>query len=504
MKCGSISGNKWTRGPTARSIGFNIAMDERSPITAKVRPNVGSGPDPVEDDPLVELARIVSGRTGSDERRRAVFEEDNRLTEADLARDIEAELISDLQATIAAMNDGGQDGDAPLSDAVEDAPVDPPAQFETQEDPRSGDDSHSAGHSGQGAVAPELSAGAFDDSNGADDPQTAPPDFGPAEAGREAPIAEEGDLDRQSFDTNKEEPPFGAGLFPPIIEPADLMASETQLSGAGDRDEAATPQPRRHRDHRLDAGSDDTAGDPPPRRGPRFYSVVGVIALITIGSAAILATQGGSDPDAPAIVAANDPGANDPVAAEEPAADAVRLAELEAAPQIDGEVAAGVPPDELSRLVRVVTVLADGRILDPADPPLADPALAVPAVPAEAAVPPQEVAAVPVQAPEAEAAPPAEVAALDDPPIAGGAIAPGFYVQVSAQGSEQAAQNQLAEYRARAPDILATQPAVIQRADLPQGIFYRVQFGPLPGRAEADNLMQSLIAVGIDAFVTTN
>ena len=87
-----------------------------------------------------------------------------------------------------------------------------------------------------------------------------------------------------------------AGLFPPIIEPADLMASETQLSGAGDRDEAATPQPRRHRDHRLDAGSDDTAGDPPPRRGPRFYSVVGVIALITIGSAAILATQGGSDP----------------------------------------------------------------------------------------------------------------------------------------------------------------------------------------------------------------
>ena len=83
------------------------------------------------------------------------------------------------------MNDGGQDGDAPLSDAVEDAPVDPPAQFETQEDPRSGDDSHSAGHSGQGAVAPELSAGAFDDSNGADDPQTAPPDFGPAEAGRE-------------------------------------------------------------------------------------------------------------------------------------------------------------------------------------------------------------------------------------------------------------------------------------------------------------------------------
>ena len=86
-------------------------------MTAMARPKTdrGTQPDPVEDDPLVELARIVSGRSTFDEpKRRSVFEDDLGLSEADLARDLEAELLSDLQATFAAAGDADDAEEPPF------------------------------------------------------------------------------------------------------------------------------------------------------------------------------------------------------------------------------------------------------------------------------------------------------------------------------------------------------------------------------------------------------
>jgi cell division protein FtsN len=196
----------------------------------------------------------------------------------------------------------------------------------------------------------------------------------------------------------------------------------------------------------------------------------------------------------------------------------------------------GVAADpDLPRMVRTVTVLPDGTIVNnqmaPADgdaaaanPPQANALLAEPppaAPPADAdpiavgAIDPPAPAAEP--AAEPEPAPAAVVPAPADPapaavatpaaltvanlPTAGDPIAPGFYVQVTAQASEQAAQTQLLDFQARVPGLLGSRPAIIQRAELEQGIFYRVKFGPFDARADAIVLLESLREAGIDGFI---
>ena len=77
-----------------------------------------------------------------------------------------------------------------------------------------------------------------------------------------------------------------------------------------------------------------------------------------------------------------------------------------------------------------------------------------------------------------------------------------YYVQVSTHGTEEAAQAKLRELLAQSPNLFGATPGVIQRADLPQGLFFLVQFGPMVGQANAEALRQSLLAAGIDAFVT--
>jgi hypothetical protein len=206
---------------------------------------------------------------------------------------------------------------------------------------------------------------------------------------------------------------------------------------------------------------------------------------------------------------------------------------------------AGIDPAaaaDLPRMVRTVTVLPDGTIIGhettPADgeaagaAPAAGAALPDPVVanapPAPAPLTPEPAPADPIAAvvnnpaaaaaaapepvplierPAAEAQPllltpaapaPDQVANL---PRVGDPIAPGFYVQVSSQRSEQAAQTQLAALRGQAPSLLGDRPAIIQRIELPErGVFFRVQFGPFSG-ADAQSLLQSLGEVGIDAFV---
>lgn len=57
-----------------------------------------------DEDPLVELARIVAGRPGANgdggRRRTDLADDDRAPAEADLARDLEAELLSDLQSSL--------------------------------------------------------------------------------------------------------------------------------------------------------------------------------------------------------------------------------------------------------------------------------------------------------------------------------------------------------------------------------------------------------------------
>lgn len=57
-----------------------------------------------EADPLAELARMVSGRAPSDPAGRARAEERDRPPEGDVERDLEAELLNDLQASFAALS----------------------------------------------------------------------------------------------------------------------------------------------------------------------------------------------------------------------------------------------------------------------------------------------------------------------------------------------------------------------------------------------------------------
>ncbi|MCC6736337.1 MAG: SPOR domain-containing protein [Bauldia sp.] len=81
----------------------------RAPLRPLGRGANPVAPPPPEDDPLVELARIVSGRPAAAEpaprRRASSLADEPGMSEADLARDLEAELLSDLQASLAAVGD---------------------------------------------------------------------------------------------------------------------------------------------------------------------------------------------------------------------------------------------------------------------------------------------------------------------------------------------------------------------------------------------------------------
>ncbi len=81
-------------------------MADRHDLTSASRRSGASNPgaERTEEDPLVELARIVSGRSAyaDTSRRRSPLTADRTPTDADLARDLEAELLSDLQASFAA------------------------------------------------------------------------------------------------------------------------------------------------------------------------------------------------------------------------------------------------------------------------------------------------------------------------------------------------------------------------------------------------------------------
>lgn len=84
-------------------------MSDRYDPKLSARPPGGRRPDAAapDDDPLAELARIVTGRTtmdpAPDARGRSSSATPDAAQEADLANDLESELLSDLQASFAAL-----------------------------------------------------------------------------------------------------------------------------------------------------------------------------------------------------------------------------------------------------------------------------------------------------------------------------------------------------------------------------------------------------------------
>lgn len=589
-------------------------MDERDPMTAMARPKPdGSETGPTaEDDPLVELARIVSGRSAPEEpRRRPVFQEPV-ASEEDLARDLEAELLSDLQATFAAA------GTAP--DEVEEPADEPPFHAPVEEDPAPADEAEAFPFEREAPLesfeSDEADFGEDAYAQLTEDPfEERPPqaEAAPPEHYADEPAPPRPDFQSMALRGNRGGPAFNPSALatpqpPPQAAPAHDAAPPPQPPAAapevsedwypendpglaqpqadlgespylepydegagadgGTAKPATVPQPARlrHRDPRLQRdpyGEVRLAARRRSRR--RFYTTLSVLTVAAVAVAAVLVLGGGeATNEEPPLIAANadpvrvipEPEAETPEAGAavfdrvnpdeaDPAGEtllegAEPVADIDLAPESNdgitqilaqgngtpGEAAALAP-----RMVRTVTVLPDGRIVDAESTPAdGEPAAETPAGEADAAVasPPEgeapaaedpaaetPVAETPEEAPVADADPapapepqPDDVAnvpaaSLDAPPL-GTPIAPGFYVQVSAQGSEDAARAQLAEFRGAAPSILGDQPAVIQRAELPQGTYFRVQFGPMASQAEADQLRQQLASVGIDSFVTTN
>ena len=566
----------------------------------------GVANDPVEDDPLVELARIVSGRSVLDEPHRpnALQEDaDQGLSESDLARDLEAELLTDLQATFAAAAE--PDDDQPPLHAAEDlkqeADQDP---FETSEDPVPLDAGFGGylggGEKGDSQPESDLDPGLesyelADETRTRSAPesptQTAPPRdqaafsnmalrgnrsgpaYDPSALSPAAPVQSASERvarpDQRSgwaatAETDDELSPepsldersewnadIDPGLAQPSLDPVYRESLEADAFDGDDGHPAPPPPFAHHRDPRLAADPYGEARYANRRRnGRRFYSLIGIVALVAVGTASILVLRGGGTDGEPPLIAADtgptrvfpepqadvdaagnvvfdriNPGENggpneNLLAGVEPAVD------LGVTPQAnDGitrilspagaaGVVAGIDPDA-PIMVRTVTVLVDGAIVENNAVPVGGAEPAEPVAPGEAAAagdtPDAEAPVVVAPAESPVAVAPGEAAAVvaatptvGNVPAAGDPIAPGFYVQVSAQGTERAALAQLAEFRARTPSLLGSRAAVIQRAELPQGVYYRVQFGPAASQVEAEQLRASLLAIGMDAFVTSH
>jgi hypothetical protein len=101
----------------------------------------------------------------------------------------------------------------------------------------------------------------------------------------------------------------------------------------------------------------------------------------------------------------------------------------------------------------------------------------------------------PVQPPPAAPSPPVSVPA---------AVGGSFFVQVSAQKSEEDAQTAFRAMQAKYPDQLSGRQPVIRRKDLEKGVFYGVQVGPFASRDDAVQLCESLKSAGGACMIQKN
>lgn len=77
-----------------------------------------------------------------------------------------------------------------------------------------------------------------------------------------------------------------------------------------------------------------------------------------------------------------------------------------------------------------------------------------------------------------------------------------FAVQVGSHRQEENAQAGWEKLKQKDPDLFAGLTLAVQKADLgDQGIYYRMQTGPFPNKATADDFCFSLKAKKIDCLV---
>jgi len=87
----------------------------------------------------------------------------------------------------------------------------------------------------------------------------------------------------------------------------------------------------------------------------------------------------------------------------------------------------------------------------------------------------------------------------------GGAATGGYFVQVTAQKSEDEAQSSFQEIQAKYANLLGGRQPVIRRKDLgSKGIFFAAQIGPFSSREGAVSLCESLKSAGGPCMVQKN
>jgi SPOR domain len=167
----------------------------------------------------------------------------------------------------------------------------------------------------------------------------------------------------------------------------------------------------------------------------------------------------------------------------------------------------GVAP----RKVRIERIkpdqLGDSAATRPVGPPQPRVAPAPNASNAPLSLAPQGISNAPAPAPAAAPAPPMNTTALAPAPAAadrGGAGGAGYYVQVSAQKSEDEAKSSFRSIQARHASLLGGQQPVIRRKDLgTKGVFYGAQVGPF-SREAASKLCEDLKAAGQACMIQKN
>lgn len=83
-----------------------------------------------------------------------------------------------------------------------------------------------------------------------------------------------------------------------------------------------------------------------------------------------------------------------------------------------------------------------------------------------------------------------------------GVAANGYLVQLASVKSEERARSEWTRLQGRHPDLLGDLELIVQRADLGgRGTFYRLQTGPFPNQATAEDMCWQLRAAKLDCLV---
>ncbi len=282
--------------------------------------------------------------------------------------------------------------------------------------------------------------------------------------------------------------------YPPVYERAPLAADEMAQRDAGERSEPGDEDFGMPAAYTAPAfGRDDEYFDEAPKRRRRTLPMA-VAGLALVGFAALVwyaydwGSSGSVTGQAPVIAAA-------------PGPDKVKPAD-EGGIQVPNQEATVLNPGAAKPTTEV--------LMPPPEEPVAAPPPAPPAPAAVTTTQPVEQPAVvlsPAPAPTPAAAPPspppATVTTAAVPVTGGATIAAGdFLIQLASLTSPEAAQKAWGKLQKDHPGLLGDMALSIQEADITgKGKYFRVQAGPLPNRATADDMCAQLKAQKQDCIV---